>query len=264
MRHDVSSDVPLADAAVRPDAPSIDTGRDAPAVDRTLQEALSCELTSEVALAAMVRHVACLERRENASVGGFYEAWEVGLFSAIEPAHTSFHPGLGCAAWRCVAEATSCGEARRCLAPPAACEPSDASYCDGDELVSCVGSERIDCAALGMRCTDEGCAVGECVVDFGTSYRLACDEDDVVLCDGARRIDCQGLGLGSCAHFAISGEVPTVWCSPDGMNGYGAYGSPIECEGGRIAFESAASGDRITFDCTANGYTGCDEWGCLP
>lgn len=243
------------------DAPRLDT----PPPTSPLETVLSCGFDEADALRAIVRHVSCLERRESASVGGFYEAWEAGLLSGIEPAYTSFEPGLGCEAWRCIADATSCMDANLCSTMTRPCGDGGAPYCQGDDFISCgpLGGRAFDCVALGATCTPEGCAAEGCVFAPGQPYQLSCDGDDLVLCDGAIRVDCGARGA-SCGSFAVGGEVPIAWCSPPGFGGAGAYGSPIECaDDGTISFTSV-SGAFVRFDCEGAGYSGCDEWGCLP
>ncbi len=254
-----SADVTLAER----DAPR-DVGRDAPPVESPLARVLRCDLSDEDALTAMVRHQSCLARREFASVGGFYEAWEAGLFSALEPGYTSFDPGLGCEAWRCILSARSCMDAQLCENMARPCGAGGAPYCEGERFVTCgpLGGRAFDCTQLGARCTDEGCALDGCVFRPGDNYQLGCDEDDLVLCEGAIRVDCGAMGR-SCGSFAVGGEVPTLWCSPPDFGGAGAYGSPIECTAGRIEFMSV-SGRVVAYDCVAAGYAGCDEWGCMP
>jgi hypothetical protein len=268
LSHDADdSGVASLDVAITErDAPRPDVPRDTPPPTSPLQAVLSCRFDEESALRAIVRHVSCLERRESASVGGFYEAWEAGLFSGIEPAYTSFEPGLGCEAWHCIADATSCMDAALCDTMARPCGADGLPYCQGDEFVTCGASSTgraFDCSAVGAGCTPEGCAIDGCLFRPGESYQLSCDGPDLVLCEGAIRVDCAARGA-SCGSFAVGGEVPIAWCRPPGFGGAGAYGSPIECaEDGVISFTSA-SGVFVRFDCQDAGYSGCDEWGCLP
>jgi hypothetical protein len=258
-----AGDAPLLrDAADAADARAADARTDASrdaGVDQ-LTAVLTCGFDETIALEAIVRHVACLDRREQSSVDGFYEAWQAGLLSGLDSAFASFDPTLGCAAWRCLAEAASCDEAARCL-PSAACAPTPA--CDGDVYVHCNSGTpgRFDCGSVGATCSADGCTRDDCTFKPGIAYVLACDGSDITLCDGAIRAACP-TGT-ACASFAVSGEVPTVFCSPGGEPGYGAYGSPIVCADGVISFEGVA-GEAVRYDCAGNGYSGCDEWGCLP
>lgn len=255
-RRDTPSPPPL-DVGARSDTPP-------PVTESPLARVLRCGLSEDDALAAMVRHQSCLERRENASVGGFYEAWEAGLFSALEPAYTSFEPGLGCDAWRCMLSSGSCMDAALCGTMVRPCSADGSPYCEGENFVTCgpLGGRAFDCTALGARCSEEGCTLDGCVFRPGESYQLGCDEDDLVLCEGAIRVDCAATGR-SCRSFAVGGEVPTRWCSASDFGDAGAYGSPIECTpAGRIAFMSV-SGRVVGYDCVAAGYAGCDVWGCV-
>jgi hypothetical protein len=227
----------------------------------------------DAAMRAVTRFIACEPDTERATVVAVMEAWEAGLLSHVEESGGLIEGlglDLGCAAWRCAAEAEGCGDYEaECRQPGRRepCTPAETS-CVGTTLFRCAndGSERralIDCARFGATCDDGLCRLGDC--GFGRDYyHLECEGNALTLCGGALRMDCGAWSPGSsCASFYIGGEVPTQWCSPSGMGEAGGYSRPVECDGRTIRFVSV-SGREHALDCIANGYSSCDERGCVP
>jgi hypothetical protein len=271
----ITRDPGAADAEIEAPDAGRDAGRvepiDPPDPELQLGRTLRCELDDEAALAAVVRWVACTPD-ETTTVRGLFEAWEAGLYAAVEE-NGGFTGGsaleIPCDGWRCIAEARSCEEASRCIEEAyagAACEPRTRS-CDGSRVTRCASdgrgsAELIDCADFGATCSEGQCRLGECVFSEGY-YHLDCDGDDLVLCEGAVRMSCDAWQSGArCGRFAIGGEVPTAWCSRSDESVAGAYDFPVSCESsGTIRFESVST-DAFSYDCLANGYRGCTERGC--
>ena len=266
---------PSGDAAASSDGSWRDAGPfHGGSEDTRLLAELGCRLDHDQALAAAARATAC-HPDGRGSMRSYFEAWEAGLLASALPwaaGLAGFDLDFGCDAWRCIATATSCDAFGVCLAATVRDGPCSGEIrCNGSVLSRCNwdGSGFIDvfeCGAFGATCDPErGCVLDE-TCSFGVDvYDLACLDGDVVLCGGRIRSRCDAWYEGSsCASFAISGEVPTVWCSPTGMNGYGAYAeSRVECAGGVVTFTSATS-VRASFDCLGAGYSGCNDRGCVP
>ena len=272
-------DTGARDATTPIDSTARDGGVDAGPGDAGPEETrlaneLACRLDHDTALDAAARAAACAPDTRG-SMRSYFEAWEAGLLGTPVLFHglTGFDYEWGCDAWRCIASATSCEAFDTCLADSVRGGPcvGGSTRCNGDLYEVCRSdgsgySVGFDCATLGATCTaDEACVISD-TCSFGMyHYELDCLDGDLVLCDGLERTSCDAWHPGSsCASFAISGEVPTVWCSPTGENGYGAYAeSRVTCTAGTVSFTSATS-VSATYDCLANGYSGCNERGCVP
>jgi hypothetical protein len=271
----ISRDPGATDAEIETPDAGRDAGRvepiDPPDPELRLIHTLRCGLDDGAALAAAVRWVACTPE-ETTTVRGLFEAWEAGLFAAVEE-NGGFTGGsaieIPCGAWRCLSGARSCEEAARCVEDAfggGACEPYTRT-CDGARVTRCASdgrgrAELIDCSDLGASCSAGRCELGECVFSEGY-YHLDCDDDDLVLCEGAVRMSCDAWRPGArCGSFAIGGEVPTAWCTRSDEFVAGAYDFPVSCESsGAISFESVST-EAYEFDCLANGYRGCTARGC--
>ncbi len=276
LRPDARADVPEAMPDAHP--PMADA---APSLDGII-EVLTCGFDEQTALRAAVRRSAC-DFSGRFSVKSLMEAWEGGLWGHWDLTlgnYVGYDITYGCEIYRCLANATSCTEARACIDPTGGACLADYGYCDGDRLMKCRADDRpgvevIDCAAFGATCVEEvlghgatqaQCALGDC--RFGSNYYgLECDGNDLTLCDGAIRSTCGAWTAGtSCGSFYIGGELPTVSCMfntgvPGAYAGDGA-GYEVMCDANAVMSFSTTTGRSYTFDCRANGYPDCLGRGC--
>ncbi|MEM9193600.1 MAG: hypothetical protein AAGF12_30780 [Myxococcota bacterium] len=272
-RHTIfgDADAPEGDAELPIDAQlPIDAPRpidEPPEGALRLQSALRCDLSDEVALAGLVRMQTCRTDGPYRRLGGYIEAWEVGLLSGLDfPVEAG-----GCATLQCAANSSTCEAYQQCidaLSIPADCR-SEALRCDGSQLYVCDWRQNalipsVDCADYGATCGSSGCQIGDdCWFGASTYYSVSCEDNDLTLCGGSFRTPCSAVSpSATCESFAVGGEAPTSFCSVNG-SGYGAYDTEVECSGGRVSFTSTTTA-TYAFDCLANGYRGCSEEGCVP
>jgi len=279
----------LALPAPTPDAEPVDAGRsDAgpfveidsglPGVDAgpiatgDLFRALSCDLDADQILAAAARWVAC-HPESRVTMQTVIEAWE-GFVLGHPNAPASTFTGLpaGCDVWRCAAEATACGQLDECIdsARPGVggCGPTQ---CFGSELATCDAEglwvTAVDCADFGATCVEDHCEIAGCSFGGFAPMEVTCDGADVSLCEGLLNIDCASTypdEMTACASFFISGELPVSWCAPGGESQAGAYETEVVCSGARsrVRIDSVSS-RRYVYFCRDNGYSDCDERGCV-
>ena len=234
--------------------------------------ALRCSMDAGTAIRALVRSVAC-DGEPDAHITALVSAWEEGLLGNYSLAATDGSipglPGRSCETWQCVAEALSCEDVRQCDARSPSlglCSGAD-GLCQGTELHVCDGSQFVrafDCAVAGGTCDP---AAGACTVPgpdcaFGPSDPSSCAGGDIALCPGFE-VSCLEWAAGHvCAPLTTPGGlIPT--CAPTSQARAIDPALAAECRGGRIRFTSER-GTALSFDCVANGYSGCNSRGCLP
>lgn len=267
---DAGADAPF-DAAV--DARRVDVGFDAPPIDvgmdagssRELIAQLTCGLGAEEMLVAVARYVRC-NSDEDLSMVQLMEAWEGFVLGSPDP-----FPGalsgipMGCDLWQCYERERVCSDAEFCVADNAldrGCMLGD-TRCIGDHVTSCFDDGMlsiVNCARFGATCVDDHCVTPD-GCEFGPFRTPGCDGSTIDLC-GAE-LSCPEYNGGACTSFAVMGEVPTIWCSPTGDPGAGAYFRPVECDGdtGVVSFVTETGSDYV-FDCRDNGFAGCNARGC--
>jgi hypothetical protein len=126
---------------------------------------------------------------------------------------------------RCLGDARTCDDARRCLnggVAPTACSPFSPGTCSGNALVGCseaagrgmgdFGTTRTDCAAFGQTCvagpSGASCGISSCpamtkdvcmgavleTCDSGVLHRLDCAAYGADCVDDGMRARCRGRG----------------------------------------------------------------------
>lgn len=269
---DAGVDAPI-DAAV--DARRIDVGFDAPPIDvgtdagssPELLAQLTCGLDEEQMLLAIARYVGC-ETDEDFSMVQVMEAWEGFVLGSPDPGPgSSIGLPMGCDIWQCYERERVCRDARICIADNAlerGCMPGE-TRCIGDHVTSCYENSMlsvVNCARFGAACIGDACVTDE-GCEFGPFRPYGCDAATIDVC--GETLFCPEYNGGSCASFAVGGEVPTTWCSPTGEGVAGAYNQPVDCDEdtGVVRFTTVAGGEYV-FDCVDNGFRRCnDARGCV-
>ena len=268
---DAGTDAPF-DAAIdaRPldagfDAPPRDVGTDAGTSDELLAQ-LTCGLSDEQMLFAIARYVSC-ETGADVTMAMLMEAWEGFVLGAVDP-----FPGavsgipMGCDIWQCYGRERVCRDARICIRDQAlerGCMPGE-TRCIGDHVTTCFDNSMlsvVNCARFGASCAGDACVTDE-GCEFGPFRPVGCVGDAIQVCDDI--VSCAAYNGGSCAGFAVMGELPTTWCSPTGESAAGAYRVPVDCDPdtGIVRF-TTVGGTDYELDCVVDGYRRCDERGCV-